>query len=96
MKVERFAMTITLRIDDSEVQIRDGATVLDAINASGTYISQLCKDPDMEAIGACRTCLVEVEGMRGLPASCSVPAADGMNVWTGTDKAREVRTRCWS
>ena len=85
-------MTITLRIDDSEVQVRDGATVLDAINASGTYISQLCKDPDMEAIGACRTCLVEVEGMRGLPASCSVPAADGMNVWTGTDKAREVRT----
>ena len=92
MKVERFAMTITLRIDDSEVQVRDGATVLDAINASGTYISQLCKDADMKAIGACRTCLVEVEGMRGLPASCSVPAADGMNVWTGTDKAREVRT----
>ena len=85
-------MTITLRIDDSEVQVRDGATVLDAINASGTYISQLCKDADMKAIGACRTCLVEVEGMRGLPASCSVPAADGMNVWTGTDKAREVRT----
>ena len=85
-------MTITLRIDDSEVQVRDSATVLDAINASGTYISQLCKDPDMDAIGACRTCLVEIEGMRGLPASCSVPAADGMEVWTGTDKARNVRT----
>ena len=85
-------MTITLRIDDSEVQVRDGATVLDAINASGTYISQLCKDPDMNAIGACRTCLVEIDGMRGLPASCSVPAADGMEVWTGTDKARNVRT----
>ncbi len=85
-------MTITLRIDDNEIQVRDGASVLDAINASGTYISQLCKDPDMKAIGACRTCLVEVDGMRGLPASCSVPAADGMKVWTGTDKAREVRT----
>ena len=85
-------MTITLRIDDNEIQVRDGASVLDAINASGTYISQLCKDPDMKAIGACRTCLVEIDGMRGLPASCSVPATDGMEVWTGTDKARGVRT----
>ena len=84
-------MTITLRIDDNEIHVPDGATVLDAVNASGTYISQLCKDPDMDAIGACRTCLVEVDGMRGLPASCSVPAADGMKVWTGTGRAREVR-----
>ena len=85
-------MTITLQIDGSEVRVPGGATVLDAINASGTYISQLCKDPDMDAIGACRTCLVEIDGMRGLPASCSVPAADGMEVWTATDRARQVRT----
>ncbi len=85
-------MTITLQIDGSEVRVPGGATVLDAINASGTYISQLCKDPDMDAIGACRTCIVEIDGMRGLPASCSVPAADGMAVWTSTGKAKEVRT----
>ena len=67
-------MTITLSINSKQVSVDDGSTVLDAINRSGAYISQLCKDPDMKAIGACRTCLVQIEGMRGLPASCSVPA----------------------
>ncbi len=84
-------MTITMKIDDREIEVREGASVLDAINQSGTYISQLCKDPDMKPIGACRTCLVEIDGMRGLPASCSVPASDGMNVRTDTPKARSIR-----
>ncbi len=84
-------MTVTLSINGKRVEVGDGATVLDAINRSGTYISQLCKDPDMKAIGACRTCLVQVEGARGLPASCSLPAAEGMSVLTETDEAREVR-----
>ena len=84
-------MTITLSINGKQVTVDDGSTVLDAINRSGAYISQLCKDPDMKAIGACRTCLVQVEGMRGLPASCSVPAEQGMSVLTETDEARETR-----
>ena len=84
-------MTITLTINGREVQAPDGSSVLDAINASGTYISQLCKDPDMKAIGACRTCLVEIEGVRGFPASCGVPAADGMRVSTESSDAQEIR-----
>ena len=84
-------MTITLTINGHEVQAPDGSSVLDAINASGTYISQLCKDPDMKAIGACRTCLVEIEGVRGFPASCGVPAADGMRVSTESSDAQEIR-----
>ena len=84
-------MTITLAINGKPVTVDDGSTVLDAINRSGAYISQLCKDPDMKAIGACRTCLVQVEGMRGLPASCSVPAEQGMSVLTETEEARETR-----
>ena len=84
-------MTITLSINSKQVSVDDGSTVLDAINRSGAYISQLCKDPDMKAIGACRTCLVQVEGMRGLPASCSVPAEQGMSVLTETEEARETR-----
>ena len=63
----------------------------DAINQSESYISQLCKDPDMKPIGACRTCLVNIDGVRGFPASCSVPAADGMSVETETDRARDLR-----
>lgn len=84
-------MTTTLTINDHEVQVRDGSSVLDAINTSGTYISQLCKDPDMKAIGACRTCLVQIEGTRGFPASCSVPVAEGMVVSTETPEVRDLR-----
>ena len=85
-------MTITLTINGREVQAPDGSSVLDAINASGTYISQLCKDPDMKAIGACRTCLVEIDGVRGFPASCGVPAANGMRVSTESSQALEIRS----
>lgn len=84
-------MTINLAINGHSVEVSDGASVLDAINQSGTYISQLCKDPDMKPIGACRTCLVQVEGMRGYPASCALPAADGMQVWTNTPEAQAMR-----
>ena len=84
-------MTITLAINGKRVSVVDGASVLDAINQSGTYISQLCKDPDMKPIGACRTCLVQIEGQRGFPASCSVPAADGMSVLTETPEAADIR-----
>ena len=80
-----------LTINGAPVTIADGASVLDAVNASGTYLPQLCKDPDMGAIGACRTCLVEVEGQRGFPASCSLPAAEGMSVRTDTEAARNLR-----
>ncbi len=51
-------MSIKLSINGHEVEVREGATVLDVVNQSGTYISQLCKDLDMKPIGACRTCLV--------------------------------------
>ena len=84
-------MSVTLSINGNQITVGDGASVLDAINQSGTYISQLCKDPDMKAIGACRTCLVSIDGVRGFPASCSVPAADGMSVETETDRARDLR-----
>ena len=84
-------MTISLNIDGRSIQVDEGASVLDAINASGTYISQLCKDADMRAIGACRTCLVQIDGMRGYPASCSVPARDGMDVRTDAPDAHRIR-----
>ena len=85
-------MPITLTINDNPVTVPEGASVLDAINASGTYISQLCKDPDMKPIGACRTCLVQIEGTRGFPASCSVPARDGMVVATDGPDVQRIRS----
>ena len=85
-------MTITLSVNGHDVEVPDGSSVLDAVNASGTYISQLCKDPDMKPIGACRTCLVQIDGARGFPASCSVPAGDAMKIWTDTQDVKKIRT----
>ena len=77
-------MNVTISVNGRDLQVPEASSVLDAINASGDYISQLCKDADMKQIGACRTCLVEIEGANGFPASCSVPVRDGMRVWTDT------------
>ena len=84
-------MTVTLYINGQRMDVPEGSSVLDAVNGSGTYISQLCKDADMGAIGACRTCLVQIDGQRGFPASCSVPAADGMKVWTDSPEVMAIR-----
>ena len=55
-------MSTNVYINDQPVSVGEFDTVLDAVNQSGTYLPQLCKDGDMNAIGACRTCLVEIEG----------------------------------
>jgi formate dehydrogenase alpha subunit len=84
-------MTITLTVNGHDVEVPDGSSVLDAVNSSGAYVSQLCKDPGMGPNAACRTCLVEVEGRRGFPASCTLPAAVGMKVWTDTPDVQRIR-----
>jgi formate dehydrogenase alpha subunit len=81
-----------LTIDGRAVELSDGATVLDGVNRLGLPLPQLCKDPDRPALGACRTCLVHVEGMRGVPAACHLPARDGMVVSTEHPEAVRVRT----
>ena len=78
-------------INGKEVQVPEHSSVLDSINISGTAISQLCKDPDMKPIGACRTCLVEIEGVRGYPASCSTPISQGMKISTTGNKLDLIR-----
>ncbi len=71
-----------LTVDGRMVEVAAGATVLDAVNRLGLPLPQLCKDPDRPALGACRTCLVHVEGQRGAPAACHLPAREGMEVST--------------
>ncbi|HEX6211781.1 MAG TPA: formate dehydrogenase subunit alpha, partial [Methylomirabilota bacterium] len=80
-----------LTIDGRSVELADGATVLDGVNRLGLPLPQLCKDPDRPPLGACRTCLVHVDGMRGVPAACHLPARDGMVVSTEHPEARRVR-----
>jgi formate dehydrogenase alpha subunit len=81
-----------LTIDARTVELPDGATVLDGVNRLGLPLPQLCKDPDRPPLGACRTCLVHVEGMRGVPAACHLPAREGMIVSTVHPDAVRVRT----
>ncbi|HTO13294.1 MAG TPA: molybdopterin-dependent oxidoreductase, partial [Candidatus Binatia bacterium] len=81
-----------LTIDGRAVELHDGATVLDGVNRLGLPLPQLCKDPDRPPLGACRTCLVHVEGMRGTPAACHLPARDGMVVATEHPEVVRVRS----
>jgi predicted molibdopterin-dependent oxidoreductase YjgC len=82
---------VKLSVDGRDVELSAGATVLDAVNQLGVALPQLCKDPDRPALGACRTCLVRVEGIRGFPAACHLPARDGMVV--STEHPDVVRVR---
>ncbi|MEX2223311.1 MAG: formate dehydrogenase subunit alpha [Candidatus Rokuibacteriota bacterium] len=85
------ATTVHVTVDESAVEVPAGATVLDAVNRLGIPLPQLCKDPDRAPLGACRTCLVHVEGQRGVPAACHLPARDGMIVSTVHPDAVRVR-----
>jgi NADH dehydrogenase/NADH:ubiquinone oxidoreductase subunit G len=84
-------MSLSVSVDGKEVTVPDGATVLDAVRVAGESIPHLCKDDDQKPIGACRTCLVQVEGMRGFPASCYLPATDGMKVATSGEQLDRIR-----
>jgi formate dehydrogenase alpha subunit len=79
-------------VDGRRVEVSGGATVLDAVNRLGIALPQLCKDPDRAPLGACRTCLVHVEGQRGTPAACHLPARDGMIVDTQHPEVVRVRS----
>ena len=79
-------------VDGRRVEVSGGATVLDAVNRLGIALPQLCKDPDRAPLGACRTCLVHVEGQRGTPAACHLPSRDGMIVDTQHPEVVRVRS----
>ena len=81
----------TLTIDNIKVEVPDGTTVLNAARKAGVKVPTLCYLEDVQAIGACRVCLVEIEGARTLVASCVMPAGEGMKVHTNTKRVREAR-----
>src|SRR5881296_2439672 len=83
--------SMIVTVDGRRIELADGATVLDAVNRLGIALPQLCKDPDRAPLGACRTCLVHVDGQRGTPAACHLPARDGMVVDTQHPEVARVR-----
>ena len=82
---------ITLTLNGREVQAQPGQTILEVARAEGVDIPTLCYDSRLEAYGACRMCLVEVEGARGPMASCGTKVTQGMKVQTHTEKINKLR-----
>ncbi|MFC1920482.1 formate dehydrogenase subunit alpha [Chloroflexota bacterium] len=82
---------VNITISGEKVEVPKGTTVLEAAQEAGVYIPTLCHDPDLKPYGACRFCVVEIEGMRGLPTSCTIPVTDGMIVHTETPKVNQSR-----
>ncbi len=83
--------TVTLEIDGRAVTVPKGTSLMRASTEAGTNIPKLCATDSLEPFGSCRLCLVEIEGRRGFPASCTTPAEAGMKVRTQTPKLQELR-----
>ncbi|MEU1693914.1 2Fe-2S iron-sulfur cluster-binding protein, partial [Streptomyces hirsutus] len=78
-------------LDGEPVRAPEGATILDACRAAGKDVPTLCEGDTLTPKNACRVCVVEVEGARTLVPACSRKAEPGMEVRTGTERARHAR-----
>ena len=85
------AEQVALTIDGRQVTVPAGTSVLRAAAEIGIGIPKLCATELLDAFGSCRLCLVQIEGMKGYPASCTTPVAAGMKVSTQTAKLGELR-----
>jgi formate dehydrogenase major subunit len=82
---------VTLNIDGVPVSVPAGTSVMRAAVQAGVMIPKLCATDSLEPFGSCRLCLVEIEGRRGYPSSCTTPAEAGMKVRTQTPKLADLR-----
>ncbi len=92
--MENDLITLTVNGKDAQglrVTGRKGQTVLEVLRDNGVHVPTLCYHPKMPPYGGCRLCIVEIEKMRGLPPSCTTPAADGMVVNTHSERVVKVR-----
>ena len=82
---------IPITIDGKTIEISPGRTILDVAREQGIFIPSLCHYPATMKVGACRVCVVEVEGARSLVAACAMPATAGLVVRTNTEKVRAAQ-----
>lgn len=89
---EKFSITeITLDIDGVSITVPEGTSVLRAAAILNINIPKLCASDNLEPFGSCRLCMVSIEGMRGMPASCTTPVKAGMKVQTQTPALAKLR-----
>ena len=82
---------VTLTIEDVEVTVPKGTSIIDAAEKAGITIPRYCYHPGLPVAGVCRMCLVEIEGAPNLQVSCATPAADGQKVLVYSEKAKKAR-----
>jgi formate dehydrogenase major subunit len=83
--------TVSLQIDGVAVTVPAGTSVMRAAVDAGVKVPKLCATDSLEAFGSCRLCVVEVEGRKGYPASCTTPCEPGMKVRTQSRKLADLR-----
>lgn len=82
---------VNIKIDGKEVKVQEGRNLIDAAESVGIHIPNLCYLKGMKGIGACRMCLVEVEGMKAPMTACTMKTKEGMSILTNTERVQEVR-----
>jgi formate dehydrogenase major subunit len=82
---------VSLTVDGVAVQVPAGTSVMRAAALAGTKIPKLCATDQLAAFGSCRLCLVQIDGVKGYPASCTTPVAEGMKVCTQSEKLAKLR-----
>src|SRR5947207_2322731 len=85
------AATVTVEVDGRLVTVPDGTSVMRAAALAGVKVPKLCATDTLKAFGSCRLCLVEIEGRKGYPASCTTTVAAGMKIRTQSDKLLQLR-----
>ena len=83
--------SVSLWIDGAQVSVPAGTSVMRAASLADRQVPKLCSTDSVEAWGSCRMCLVEIEGVKGTPASCTTPVRDGMKVTTQNDRLAKLR-----
>ena len=82
---------LTLEIDGKVIEVPEGTSILRASALANINIPKLCSTDSLKAFGSCRLCIVEIDGRKGTPSSCTTPVADGMKVFTTTPRLAKLR-----
>ena len=84
-------VTVNLLVDGIPVSVPAGTSVMRAAAVAGISVPKLCATDHLTAFGSCRLCVVQIDGMRGTPASCTTPVSEGMVVHTQTEEVAQIR-----
>src|SRR5580692_3269677 len=82
---------VTVEIDGTSVTVPEGTSVMRAAALAGVSVPKLCATDTLKAFGSCRLCLIEIEGRKGYPASCTTQVAEGMKIRTQSEKLTTLR-----